>query len=40
MYATGQRENIIITRGSSNGALVAGLIPEDVTEAFLWTQND
>jgi hypothetical protein len=30
---------IIITRGASNGALVAGLIPETST-VYAWTQND
>ena len=39
MDISGERSGIIITRGASNGALVAGLIPEDST-VYLWTQND
>lgn len=36
---SGERNGVIVTRGASNGALVAGLIPEGST-AYLWTQND
>jgi AAA domain/CHC2 zinc finger len=39
MDAGGERHGIIITRGASNGALVASLIPEG-SSAYLWTQND
>ena len=37
--ASGERSGVIITRGSSNGGLVAGLIPSGST-VFAWTQND
>lgn len=36
---SGERSGIIITRGASNGALVADLIPKDAN-IYLWTQND
>jgi len=39
MGVNGERSGIIITRGASNGALVAGLIPQGAT-AYLWPQND
>jgi hypothetical protein len=39
MDKSGERGGIIITRGASNGALVAGLIPENST-VYVWTQND
>jgi putative DNA primase/helicase len=39
MDKSGERNGIIITRGASNGALGAGLIPEDST-VYAWTQND
>jgi putative DNA primase/helicase len=39
MDVSGERSGIIITRGASNGALVASLIPKGST-AYLWTQND
>jgi Protein of unknown function (DUF3987) len=39
MDVSGERSGIIITRGASNGVLVANLIPEGST-AYLWTQND
>jgi len=39
MDVSGERNGIVITRGASNGAMVAGLIPERST-AYLWTQND
>jgi hypothetical protein len=39
MDKSDERGGIIITRGASNGALVAGLIPESTT-VYLWTQND
>ena len=39
MDKSGERDGIIITRGASNGALVAELIPESST-LYLWTQND
>src|SRR4030095_7408158 len=34
-----ERSGIIVTRGASNGALVAGLIQENST-VYVWTQND
>jgi hypothetical protein len=36
---SGERHGIIITRGASNGALVADVIPQDA-KVYLWTQND
>jgi len=39
MDKSGERDGIVITRGASNGALVAGLIPEGST-VYVWTQND
>jgi hypothetical protein len=39
MDKSGERSGIIITRGASNGVLVADLIPEGST-VYLWTQND
>jgi AAA domain/CHC2 zinc finger len=39
MNLSGERSGIIITRGASNGGLVAGLIPAGST-VYLWTQND
>jgi len=39
MAVSGEGSGIIITRGASNGALVAGVIPQGAT-AYLWTQND
>ena len=39
MDVSGERSVIIITRGASNGAMVAKLIPETST-VFMWTQND
>jgi hypothetical protein len=39
MDVSGERSGVIITRGASNGALVASIIPEG-SSAYLWTQND
>jgi hypothetical protein len=39
MDASGERSGIITTRGASNGALIADLIPRSST-VYLWTQND
>jgi hypothetical protein len=39
MCASGIRDGIIITRGASNGALVAGVIPQAAT-VYVWPQND
>ena len=39
MDKSGERSGIIITRGASNGALAASLIPES-SKIYLWTQND
>jgi DNA replication protein DnaC len=39
MDASGIRDGIIITRGASNGALVANLIPQAAT-IYVWPQND
>jgi CHC2 zinc finger/AAA domain len=36
---SGERTGVIITRGASNGALVADLISESST-VYVWTQND
>src|SRR4029077_15620426 len=38
-FMDGERGGIIITRGASNGALVADLIPQSST-VYVWTQND
>jgi hypothetical protein len=39
MDKSGERSGIIVTRGASNGALVAGLIPKN-SKVYVWTQND
>ena len=39
MDISGERSGVIITRGASNGALAARLIPETST-VYIWTQND
>ena len=39
MYVSGERSGIVITRGASNGALVAGVIPTQAT-VYVWPQND
>jgi hypothetical protein len=39
MDKSGERHGIVITRGASNGALVADVIPQDA-KVYLWTQND
>ena len=39
MDTSGERSGVIITRGASNGALAASLIPETST-VYVWTQND
>jgi hypothetical protein len=39
MDVGGERSGVIITRGASNGALVADLIPPSST-VYVWTQND
>jgi RecA-family ATPase len=39
MDASGERHGIIVTRGASNAALVADMIPQDV-KIYLWSQND
>jgi AAA domain-containing protein len=39
MDESGERDGIIITRGSQNGKLVAGLIPAGAT-LYAWKQND
>ena len=39
MEKSGERSGIVITLGASNGALAAGMIPENST-AYVWTQND
>ena len=39
MDASGERSGLIITRGASNGALVADVIPQNAT-VYLWPQND
>ena len=36
--ASGERSGVIITRGSGNGGLVAGLIPSGST-VYAWTQK-
>ena len=39
MDVSGERSGIVITRGASNGRLVAGVIPEGA-KVYVWTQND
>jgi hypothetical protein len=39
MAVSGERSGIIITRGASNGALVADVIPQAAT-VYVWPQND
>ena len=39
MFLSGERSGIVITRGASNGALVADLIPPSST-VYVWKQND
>jgi hypothetical protein len=39
MDVSGERSGIIITRGASNGALVADVIPQ-AAKVYLWPQND
>jgi hypothetical protein len=39
MDKSGERFGVVITRGASNGALVADLIPPSST-VYVWTQND
>jgi hypothetical protein len=39
MDVSGERYGIIITRGASNGRLVAGVIPERA-KVYVWPQND
>src|SRR5262249_46205944 len=39
MDASGERSGVIVTRGASNGALVADVIPQGAT-LYLWPQND
>ncbi len=39
MDKSGERDGVIITRGASNGALVADLIPRGCT-VYAWKQND
>jgi hypothetical protein len=39
MSVSGERSGIVITRGASNGALVAGVIPQTAT-VYVWPQND
>ena len=39
MDESGERSGIIITRGATNGALVADVIPKSST-VYLWSQND
>jgi AAA domain-containing protein/CHC2-type zinc finger protein len=39
MDKSGEHSGILITRGASNGALVAGAIPQGAT-VYVWTQND
>ena len=39
MDKSGERSGIIITRGASNGGLVAGVIPQAAT-VYMWPQND
>jgi DNA primase (bacterial type) len=39
MDKSGERSGIIITRGASNGALLAGVLPHSAT-VYCWTQND
>jgi hypothetical protein len=39
MDVSGERSGVIVTRGASNGALVADVIPQGAT-VYLWPQND
>jgi hypothetical protein len=39
MDTSGERGGVIISRGAGNGALVAGLLPQNST-VYLWPQND
>jgi hypothetical protein len=39
MAVSGERHGIIVTRGASNGALVADVIPDRAT-VYVWPQND
>ena len=39
MDVSGERDGIVCTRGASNGALVAGVVPERAN-VYLWPQND
>src|SRR5262249_36117872 len=39
MDVSGERSGIVITRGSGNGALVEGAIPQGCT-LYAWSQND
>jgi Protein of unknown function (DUF3987) len=39
MDVSGERNGIVCTRGASNGALVAGAVPERAN-VYLWPQND
>src|SRR5207245_2728175 len=39
MDVSGERSGVIVTRGSENGKLVAGLIPAGAT-VYAWKQND
>jgi hypothetical protein len=39
MDVSGERSGVSVTRGASNGALVAGLIPKN-SKVYVWTQND
>jgi len=39
MEVSGERSGVIITRGASNGAIVADVIPKDST-VYAWPQND
>lgn len=39
MDASGERSGVIITRGASNGALVAAVLPGRTT-VYVWSQND
>jgi AAA domain-containing protein len=39
MDVSGERHGIVVTRGASNGALVADVIPQNA-KLYLWPQND
>src|SRR5215472_13526430 len=39
MDLSGERSGLIITRGATNGARVAGVIPDHAT-VYLWPKND